>query len=280
MPPQGYRSINNSARSLRSIQTKSNASLRRSCLLSRSANASQTQVVTEAASDADVAVYRSGGSSPCLPQRRCQSLGKFPGEENAPRLCQSGTSSPNGRPPRQFLCVPQIFPSGKGAPRRRKESKSLDVFPSQLRPGRSDRSILQSCPSHEDTEDEHTQLLKEDNNIVITIPDDDDHQQQTGLTVPMRPNGHLKSSAYQAVPTHNDDEGIDSNSESSTGRVQQQRLSLTALELPEMEGKKWYSCEQLHHSSPDDMRSKEKSDIPIASIAHCHLHPLQPSTKV
>ena len=260
-------------RSLQSIRTKSKASLRRSCLLSRSANASQTQVITEAASDADVAVYRSGGSSPCLPQRRCQSLGKFPSEENAQRLCQTGDNSPTGRSSRRFLCVPpQIFPSNKGA-RRRKESKSLDVFPSQLRPVSSDRSILNSCPSHEDAGDEQTELLGRKNNspnsTVITIQDSDEQPDQS-ITIPrtvLRPNGLLTTSGYHAVPTHNDDEGIDSTSESSTGRVQQHGQSLTTLGLPEdeTESKKWFSCEQLHHSV-GDRRGVDGQNQDIAPI--------------
>jgi len=51
-------------KTLRSIQSKSNASLRQSCLSSRSANKNQTHGITEAASDAEMDSHlRSGGSS-------------------------------------------------------------------------------------------------------------------------------------------------------------------------------------------------------------------------
>lgn len=246
-----------SVKSLRSIQSKSNASLRRSCLLSRSANTSQTHVITEAASDADMAGHlRSGGSSPCLPQRRCQSLGKFPGEDNAEgeRLCQTGSNSPNmsGRPARQFLCVPTMFPSGRTPSRKRRESKSLDLFPVELRSVRSDRSILPSCPS--DTEDENAHLLED---IVVTSADD---EQPLQIPDSSRPNGRVKSSPSCKVRlVQNDDEGIDVNSESSTGRFQ--RPCLSGSEPPKMDGKKCCSYDQL--DNPVD--ETDDKDTPIAS---------------
>lgn len=204
---------------------------------------------------------RSGGSSPCLPQRRCQSLGKFPDEDNAEgeRLCQTGSNSPNmsGRPARQFLCVPTMFPSGRTQSRKRRESKSLDLFPAELRSIRSDRSILPSCPS--DTEDENAHLLED---IVVTSADDD---QQLQMQDSFRPNGHVKSSQSCKVRlVHNDDEGIDVNSVSSTGRVQQ--LSLT--EPPKREGKKCYSYDQL----PNPVDTTNDKDTPIASTVDKNQH--------
>lgn len=266
-----------SARSLRSVRTKSNASLRRSCLLTRSANASQVQIVAQAASQSGEVDYRSvTTASPLLPQRRCQSLGRFPGEvdqDGNPRqqtdeYQQSGMVS--CQRPRQFLCVPQVFPSNKSNQRRRKESQSLDVFPSQLRSALSQRSPLASCASHDDMEDEHTRLLdsQEEHNVILTIPNGDQaEQQQLELSRPI--NGHVKTGGYQAVRLiHNDDEGIDVNSESLSSRTQP-ASSLTASGDQE---KRWHSCEQLHSTSttgdPKQRARDNKVDTAIASTVN------------
>ncbi|KAI9555200.1 hypothetical protein GHT06_017715 [Daphnia sinensis] len=267
------RKTSQSARSLRSVRTtKSNASLRRSCLLTRSAHASQVQIVAEAASESGDADYRSGTTaSPLLPQRRCQSLGRFPGDEDQHHHQQDqqrGIAS-GSHGPRQFLCVPQVFPSrgNKSTQRRRKESKSLDLFPSELRSTLNEQSPLPSCASQGDTEDEHTRLLdgSDDHNVVLTIPNGD-QPQQAELS---RPNGHIKTAGYQAVKLiHNDDEGIDVNSESLISRDRTRpRPSLTACGLLEPE-KKWHSCEQLHHSTLGERRSKEGKDTVIASTVN------------
>lgn len=267
------RKTSQSARSLRSVRTtKSNASLRRSCLLTRSAHASQVQIVAEAASESGDVDYRSGTTaSPLLPQRRCQSLGRFPGDENPHHHQQDqqrGTAS-DSHGPRQFLCVPQVFPSrgNKSTQRRRKESKSLDLFPSELRSTLNEQSPLPSCASQGDTEDEHTRLLdgSDDHNVVLTIPNGD-QPQQAELS---RPNGHIKTAGYQAVKLiHNDDEGIDVNSESLISRDRTRpQPSLTACGLLEPE-KKWHSCEQLHHSTLGERRSKEGKDTVIASTVN------------
>ncbi|XP_057366529.1 receptor-type guanylate cyclase Gyc76C-like [Daphnia carinata] len=267
------RKTSQSARSLRSVRTsKSNASLRRSCLLTRSAHASQVQIVAEAASESGDADYRSGTTaSPLLPQRRCQSLGRFPGDENQHHHQQNqqrGIAS-ESHGPRQFLCVPQVFPSrgNKTTQRRRKESKSLDLFPSELRSTLNEQSPLPSCASQGDTEDEHTRLLdgSDDHNVVLTIPNGD-QPQQAELS---RPNGHIKTAGYQAVKLiHNDDEGIDVNSESLISRDRTRpRPSLTACGLLEPE-KRWHSCEQLHHPTSGEKRGKENKDTAIASTVN------------
>ena len=252
---------------MRSIRTtKSNASLLRSCLLTRSAHASQVQIVAEAASESGDVDYRSGTtSSPLLPQRRCQSLGRFPGEEDEQHHQQeqqrvSGLVSVS-HGPRQFLCVPQVFPSrNKSNQRRRKESKSLDLFPSELRSNLNDRSPLPSCASQDDTEDEHSRLLgdSDDHNVVLNIPNGEPELEELS-----RPNGHIRTSGYQAVKLiHNDDEGIDVNSETpiSCDRSRH-RPSLTACGLLESEKR----CEQLEHSTSGERLGKESKDTVIAS---------------
>ena len=224
--------------------------------------------MAHAASQSGEVDYRSGTTaSPLLPQRRCQSLGRFPGDEDGHHQQQEqhGGMVSCSRP-KQFLCVPQVFPStgNKSTQRRRKESKSLDLFPSELRSLRSDRSPLPSCASHDDTEDEHTRLLESDeHNVILNIPNGD-QQEQAELS---RPNGHIKSSGYQAVRLmHNEDEGIDVNSESLSSRTKQ-RPSLAASGLLEPE-KRWHSCEQLHHPTPGERRGKESKDTAIASTVN------------
>lgn len=259
-----------SARSLRSVRTKSNASLRRSCLLTRSANASQVQIVAQAASQSGEVDYRSvATASPLLPQRRCQSLGRFPGDEvdedGKPRqqtdeYQQSGMVS--CQRPRQFLCVPQVFPSNKSSQRRRKESQSLDVFPSELRSTLSQRSPLASCASQDDMEDERSRLLgSEEHNVTLTIPNGD-QAEQLELSRPI--NGHVKTCGYQPVRLiHNDDEGIDVNSESLSSRTQPSS-SLTACGDQE---KRWHSCEQLHSTSAGEKQRGRENKVVDTAIA-------------
>jgi hypothetical protein len=223
--------------------------------------------------------YRSGTTaSPLLPQRRCQSLGRFPEDEDEQQQHhhhhqhqeqqqqqqqRAGGLSSVSHGPRQFLCVPQVFPSrNKSNQRRRKESKSLDLFPSELRSTLIDRSPLPSCASQDDTENEHSRLLSgcDDHNVVLTIPNGD-QPEQAELS---RPNGHIKTSGYQAVRLlQNDDEGIDVNSETLLSRDRtRHRPSLTACGL--MESEKRYSCEQLEHSTSGERLGKEGKDTVIA----------------
>ena len=239
-----------SARSLRSIRTKSNASLLRSCLMmTRSAHASQVQIVAHAASQS------SQLDSPQLTQRRCQSLGRFPGDADTdphrhrsiqPQDETTGQSIASERPlQQQFLCVPQAYPTGgnKSYHRRRRESKSLDLIPSELRLTLMERSSrLPSCSaSQEDTEDEHSRLL-DDHNVVLTIPNGNRSEQQAAQLSDClsKPNGHIKL-------IHNDDEGIDVNPE-----TQQQRTSLLSASGQHLEPeKRWHSCDQLQRTAKD-----------------------------
>lgn len=217
--------------------------------------------------------YRSGTTaSPLLPQRRCQSLGRFPGDEDEQQHHhqqeqhqRAGGLSSVSHGPRQFLCVPQVFPSrNKSNQRRRKESKSLDLFPSELRSTLIDRSPLPSCASQDETEDEHSRLLggSDDHNVVLTIPNRD-QPEQAELS---RPNGHIKTSGYQAVRLiQNDDEGIDVNSETLISRDRtRHRPSLTACGLLDSEKR----CEQLEHSTSGERLGKESKDTVIASTVN------------
>lgn len=172
--------------------------------------------------------------------------------------------------PKQFLCVPQAFHTSgnKSTQRRRKESQSLDVFPSELRSALIKRSPLNSCAaSQDDTEDEHTRLLDSgEHNVILTIPNGDQAEQAAFLEL-SRPNGHIKTSGYQAVRLiHNDDEGIDVNSESLSSRTQPQLSSLTASGQLEPE-KRWHSCEQLHSTS-SEKRCREGKDTAISSTVN------------
>ena len=149
---------NQSMRSIRSNRT-ANGSLRRSCLLNRSANASQVQIITH---DANSDVEYRNNSNNSLPQRRCQSLGKFPGDGSMPSVAYSGDVNGSGftgtsdksvcsSGKNRFLRVPGPT-SAKTGRKVRKTSQSLDVFPSELRSivsNRSDRSLQPSCTSEE-----------------------------------------------------------------------------------------------------------------------------------
>lgn len=234
--------------------------------MSRSANNSQAQV--------DCGSESGSMASPSLSQRRCQSLGKFPDQEGG----RQGTSG-------RHLAVPHpAYPNasnGKPAARKRKESKSLEFFPSEMRSSMSDRSPLPSCTSQEDNEDERALLLEEDDSIILTVPNGDGQQQQQQQASFL--NGNLRSSGggYQAVrliQNENDRmNNVDVHSESSTGRVRKQqhpRLSSVSVSgrCEEQEKKKWHSCDQLHRQTPptstaDQKRSRDTNgrDTPIAS---------------
>lgn len=228
--------------------------------MTRSAHASQVQIVAHAASQSSQVDYRSDASaSPHLPQRRCQSLGRFPGDADSDHHSRSiqpqdetmGQSIASERPlQQQFLCVPQAYPTGGGGNksyhRRRRESKSLDLIPSELRLTLMERSSrLPSCSaSQEDTEDEHSRLL-DDHNVVLTIPNGNRSEQEQQAAQQLsdclsKPNGHIKL-------IHNDDEGIDVNPE-----TQQQRTSLLSASGQHLEPeKKWHSCDQLQRTAKD-----------------------------
>lgn len=256
-----------SLRSMRSVRSNTN-SLRRSCLLSRSANASQIQILHHSASQGGD-IDQKGVVQSRLPQRRCQSLGGIPSDDEGEVQHQQDPTDPAANSGRQFLCVPQAFSNnGKQSQRRRKESKSLDLFPAELRSALSDRSAA-SCTSQDDIEDEHTRLLDSDDpDVTLTIPNGDQHE-QIDLFDTARPNGHIKSTKYQAVRLlHNEDEGIDVNSESSTSRVQHQDgSSFTASGFSESD-KKWHSCEQLQNQPLGDKRAKDNKDAPITSTVN------------
>ena len=217
-------------------------------------------------------------SSPSLAQRRCQSLGKFPDQDGVHQgLGQSG----------RHLAVPHPVylntSNGKPAARKRKESKSLEFFPSEMRSTVSDRSPLPSCTSRDDNEDERALLLEEDDSIILAVPNGDGYQQQQQQQQTGFLNGNLRSSGggYQAVrllPNENDKmNNSDVHSEPSIGRVRRQnhaRLSsLTVSDRCEDQGKKWHSCDQLQqHQTPpastgDQKRSRDTNgrDTPIAS---------------
>lgn len=236
---------------MRSCRTKSNASLRRSCLLTCSANASQIQILAHGASQNDEVDYRNG--STLMPQRPWQSLGNFVDDVDEVRQDQQNDLVPS-RSTRQFLCVPQVFPSSgnKSAHRRRKESQSLDLFPSELRSTISDRSPAPSCVSQDDFDNEHSRLL--DHNVTLTIPNGDQKDEQP------RHNGHVKSSGlYQAVRLiHNDDDGEGDDVNSESPDTLQRRPSFTASGIVEPE-KKWHSCEQLHRTKAAERRRKQSA---------------------
>lgn len=216
-------------------------------------------------------------SSPSLAQRRCQSLGKFPDQEG-------GQQGQSGR----HLAVPHPVylnntSNGKPAARKRKESKSLEFFPSEMRSTVSDRSPLPSCTSRDgnEDEDERALLLEEDDSIILAVPNGEGYQQQQQQTGFL--NGTLRSSGggYQAVrliPNENDKmNNSDVHSEPSVGRVRRQQharlSSLTVSDRCEDQGKKWHSCDQLQqHQTPptttgDQKRSRDTNgrDTPIAS---------------
>lgn len=250
--------------------------------MTRSAHASQVQIVeivADGASQNSDVEYRSDATaSPLLPQRRCQSLGRFPGDVDGgghhhQTIDEQGSLIISSKRPKQFLCVPQAYPSSgnKSYHRRRRASKSLDLIPSELRLKLNQHSPLPSCTSQEDVEDEHTRLLDEENqsnSVVLTIPNGNQSEQATHSDL-SRPNGHIKPSGYQAVKMfHNDDEGIDVNSESLSGRTQRKSLSASGHVEPE---KRWHSCEQLQRSSlltSGDKRVRETKDTPIASTVN------------
>lgn len=200
---------------------------------------------------------------PRLPQRRCQSLGGIPSDDEGETQHQQDPVDPGASPGRQFLCVPQAFPNGvKQSQRRRKESKSLDLFPVELRTALSDRSAA-SCTSQDDIEDEHARLLDlDDPDVTLTIPNGEQHDSS-------RPNGHIRNTSYQAVRLlHNEDEGIDVNSESSTSRAQHQDgSSFTASGFSDSD-KKWHSCERMQTHVPGDKRGKDNKDTPISSTVN------------
>ena len=233
------------SQSLRSIRSRSNTtSLRRSCLLSRSGaiNASQVQIVTSHDSgDHHSAANTNNTSNSSLPlgQRRCQSLGKFPGDE--PRQHASTISN------RQYLCVPQhIFPGqASKTPRYRKESRSLDLFPTEMRI--SDRSFYTSG------EEEEQALLQ--NDITLTIPNGDQYKPN---------NGCLKSPDYQnRSMLHNDVEDIDAESFPIV-----KRLSLASAELPDDTDEQMNFCEQLYQLEhlEGDHNKRDTKDAPISSF--------------
>lgn len=253
----GRASASQSLRSLRSNRT-GNDSLRRSCLLSRSANTSQVQIIAETGQNVE---YRNGsqhGHGQSVPQRRCRSLGKFPddtsrgsgcAESSLKSVSSAGRVSPGNygstRNKRQFLCVPQA---------RRKESKSLDLFPTtpSNASDRSDRPVGHS--------EECVRLLADEQDIVLTIPG--------GPEAQLRPNGDVEE-LHEGEEEDVDEEEEDGASE----RALKRRMS--AVCLPDVhddddgeDEKKWRSCDALRPvpPSPAGHSGVKRDTKPIASV--------------
>ena len=260
-----------SAVSLRSNR----ASLHRSCLLNNSAkvlnSSAKVLIITDAASDEQA--HCSCSSLPMV-QRRCQSLCKF---SAADEMDHSSIRS------RQYLCVPQQFHPSKTSPRYRKESKSLELFPIEIRHDYNDENIALTGSNNdlntlqfsereqnkskepqedEEEEEEHKELLKnlEEREIVINVPNGG------YLTDNMGPhkNRHFQSSDYQIIESvPNEDDGlIDMNSECLTAV---QRLSVASGESPEADDEtQWESNDQLRPLDSDTTRRDK--DPAITSV--------------
>ena len=141
-------------------------------------NSSKVLIVTSGDSG-NTQLLNSSCSSVPLVQRRCQSLCKFTGDDETKHSVIQ----------QQFLCVPQQFHHSK-TPRYRKESKSLELFPAELRCIASDSSIeplrcsreaqgeLEDSDKEEEEEEEEEEvvgLLKNTKDaIVLQVPAGDE----------------------------------------------------------------------------------------------------------
>lgn len=262
-----------SAVSLRSNR----ASLHRSCLLNNSAKVLNTSakvlIITDG--NSDNAVNCSCSSQP-LVQRRCQSLSKFStGDEMEHSSIRD----------HQYLRVPQQFSYVKPPPRARKESKSLELFPIEIRNDYIDGNLMaetgsngsSNIPAFEerehnnledaneeeeaDEEEECMELLKnmKEDEIVISVPNGD----YPNCGTETHKNRHFQSAEYQTIePVPNNEEGlIDIRSECLTTV---QRLSVASGESPGVgDETQWESSDQLRPLDSDTRRDK---DAAITSV--------------
>ena len=246
-----------SLRSLRSNRTTTgNDNLRRSCLLSRSANPSQNHSVQIVTFGDENAASAGCSAANNLPQRRCQSLGKFPanqGPSKAAEMCDNTGQSSCGSSSKEqhFLRVPQVFPESdirsESSRRIRKESKSLDAFPVELRPPSavpSDRSSL-----HADAE--RTRLL-DDQDIYLTIPDADGQPMATTNCDPQSGNGNdckheLKNSRQVHYYDDNVGGSCDANVNCQPVPARRKAGAVTVATDERTDEKRWHSTQDLMH---------------------------------
>ena len=222
-------------KSIRSNRT-GNDSLRRSCLLSRSTNTSQVKITTNEDKN-DIEYRNEPNDSQNLPHRRCWSLGKFPGDggtqsadskNSVSSECRKSVAS-HGSYNRHFLRVPQ-HPFAIKSRSGRKESKSLDLFPSDIR-------NLSNDIHHSATSEERRGLL--DNEIVLTIPNGGDT------------NGNLRqfdTNGFIASRAESMDDNYGTKSKNVVG------VGVDALRR---------SCDSLNELDSDN----KKDSTPIAPIA-------------